>query len=200
MNTKLKKGLTIGALVLICLLVVTTIVLACVRTNFNQFNMDKITHVTLYKDAKENTYATGEKVFTNTIDKFKKGTNENVLSALFQSGYSKEGKAKITTETKTFSSLISTADTTYVELHYLEPQTVTVNGEVYKNKNGNTVTYTSVLVEITNYSSLNQVVAYFRDSNSSGSNPTSSYQIKVLTHHKDLYNYISSLNDDGELM
>ena len=191
----MKKTLTIVALSLIGLIIIATIVLGFVNTNFAQINIDNATSVTLYKDGKANTYYKNDDgVATNTAQQYKeiadlynKESKVSILTALFTGAYST--KADIVNENTTISNKISSEY--WLVFEFDEEQTLKLNGKEYidsTSTSSDPVTFTKVVLQVTNTQGMQLVTAYICESSSASQ---ATYTMSIYANQTTLYEYIN---------
>lgn len=191
----MKKTLTIVALSLIGLIIIATIVLGFVNTNFAQINIDNATSVTLYKDGKVNTYYKNDDgVATNTAQQYKeiadlynKESKVSILTALFTGAYST--KADIVNENTTISNKISSGY--WLVFEFDEEQTLKLNGKEYVDSTSTSsdpVTFTKVVLQVTNTQGMQLVTAYICESSSASQ---ATYTMSIYANQTALYEYIN---------
>ena len=196
----MKKILTIVALSLCGVIATVVLIMGIVKTDFNQLITNDATYINVYMNGNSNSYNNDSDEFDELYKLYYKGTKEVVLSSLFQGAYSSDANAEINKSTTTLSSLTSSTSKTYLKFHYADAKQVILNGEVYEDDTltttDKTVYYTDVLVEIAYSSVLTKVTAYIQNIDSYTS---STYQVSFVTNHVELYDYITELNNEGEL-
>lgn len=200
----MKKLLTIIALSLVAVIGATIITLAFVKTNYGQVPTSNIDEVIVTYNSKSGTFdeENYEEIYSNLLSKFDAGVKETMLSSLFQGAYSANAKAEITKASWTESSVGST----YVKFNYNESNlpTITLNGEEYVDETltttDKTVEYSAVYVTVVNSSALTTVTAYFVHTLNNTSTNSGNYKITFVAHLDGLYDYITSLSEDGYLL
>ena len=193
------KGIKI-ALISVCsviaTLVIAVIILAVVNTTFYK---PVITNAQSLKISVDGTYIgvglytnpkyftessdnEGQKIYKNIEAKYCKTTSESVLACLFGGAYSFDEKVedKTTTLTNIKSSGI------VLEYTFAEEQTIEIDGEVKKDKDGNTIKYNKVFIEVKDSKDLTETYAYLYNTNNEDSN----IRITFLAKQADLYSYI----------
>ncbi len=202
MKKTLTKVFTIIAIVLVGLIATAAIVLALVKSNFNQvIDTNKIAGITVYKHEKDNYYSDKHEKddFNKMKSLYNAGTKESVMSALFQGAYGKKAKAEVLKNTVSTSSLKSPSEGSFVlKIDFKETMTLKVNGEVVEDStitgNDKTVKFTSVYFDVANNETLTKVKCYIVSS----SNENYSYrQVSFPTHHSELYNFVDKLEFPG---
>lgn len=202
MKNTLTKVLTIIAIVLVGLLATSAVVLALVKSNFNQVvDTTKVEGITVYTGSKDNYYSKeyNKEDFEKLLTLYNKGTKESVISALFQGAYSKNAKAEVLKNTVTTSSLTSPSDGTYVlKFDFSEDITLVVNGEkiedTTKSGKDKSIKFNSVYFNVEKNTSLTKVKCYIV----SDTNSTYSYrQVTFPTHHSELFDFVKGLNFPG---
>lgn len=202
MKNTLTKVLTIVAIVLVGLIAVSAITLALVKSNFNQvIDMSKVEGITVYTDSKDNYYSedTNKEVFEQLKKLYNKGTEESVISALFQGAYSKRAKAEVITSTVSTDTLKTPASGTYVlKFNLKETQQLKVNGEVVEDSSkygsDKSIYYNTVYVNIENNTALTKIRCYIISETSINYSYT---QVDFVAHHSELFDYISDLDFPG---
>lgn len=202
MKNTLTKVLTIVAIVLVGLIAVSAITLALVKSNFNQvIDMSKVEGITVYTDSKDNYYSedTNKEVFEQLKKLYNKGTEESVISALFQGAYSKRAKAEVITSTVSVDTLKTPASGTYVlKFSLKDTQQLKVNGEVVEDSSkygsDKSIYYNTVYVNIENNTALTKIRCYIISETSINYSYT---QVDFVAHHSELFDYISDLDFPG---
>lgn len=202
MKNTLTKVLTIVAIVLVGLIAVSAITLALVKSNFNQvIDMSKVEGITIYTDSKDNYYSedTNKEVFEQLKKLYNKGTEESIISALFQGAYSKRAKAEVITSTVSTDTLKTPASGTYVlKFNLKETQQLKVNGKVVEDssKSGpdKSIYYNTVYVNIEDNTALTKIRCYIISETSIN---YSYRQVDFVAHHSELFDYISDLDFPG---
>ena len=202
MKNTLTKVLTIVAIVLVGLIAVSAITLALVKSNFNQvIGMSKVEGITVYTDSKDNYYSedTNKEVFEQLKKLYNKGTEESVISALFQGAYSKRAKAEVITSTVSVDTLKNPASGTYVlKFSLKDTQQLKVNGEVVEDSSkygsDKSIYYNTVYVNIEDNTALTKIRCYIISETSINYSYT---QVDFVAHHSELFDYISDLDFPG---
>ncbi len=202
MKNTLTKVLTIVAIVLVGLIAVSAITLALVKSNFNQvIDMSKVEGITVYTDSKDNYYSedTNKEVFEQLKKLYNKGTEESVISALFQGAYSKRAKAEVITSTVSVDTLKNPASGTYVlKFSLKDTQQLKVNGEVVEDSSkygsDKSIYYNTVYVNIEDNTALTKIRCYIISETSINYSYT---QVDFVAHHSELFDYISDLDFPG---
>lgn len=202
MKNTLTKVLTIVAIVLVGLIAVSAITLALVKSNFNQvIDMSKVEGITVYTDSKDNYYSedTNKEVFEQLKKLYNKGTEESVISALFQGAYSKRAKAEVITSTVSVDTLKNPASGTYVlKFSLKDTQQLKVNGEVVEDSSkygsDKSIYYNTVYINIENNTALTKIRCYIISETSINYSYT---QVDFVAHHSELFDYISDLDFPG---
>lgn len=202
MKNTLTKVLTIIAIVLVGLIAVSAITLALVKSNFNQvIDMSKVEGITVYTDSKDNYYSedTNKEVFEQLKKLYNKGTEESVISALFQGAYSKRAKAEVITSTVSVDTLKNPASGTYVlKFSLKDTQQLKVNGEVVEDSSkygsDKSIYYNTVYVNIEDNTALTKIRCYIISETSINYSYT---QVDFVAHHSELFDYISDLDFPG---
>lgn len=202
MKNTLTKVLTIVAIVLVGLIAVSAITLALVKSNFNQvIDMSKVEGITIYTDSKDNYYSedTNKEVFEQLKKLYNKGTEESVISALFQGAYSKRAKAEVITSTVSTDTLKTPASGTYVlKFNLKETQQLKVNGKVVEDSSkygsDKSIYYNTVYVNIEDNTALTKIRCYIISETSINYSYT---QVDFVAHHSELFDYISDLDFPG---
>lgn len=202
MKNTLTKVLTIVAIVLVGLIAVSAITLALVKSNFNQvIDMSKVEGITVYTDSKDNYYSedTNKEVFEQLKKLYNKGTEESVISALFQGAYSKRAKAEVITSTVSTDTLKTPASGTYVlKFNLKETQQLKVNGEVVEDSSkygsDKSIYYNTVYINIEDNTALTKIRCYIISETSINYSYT---QVDFVAHHSELFDYISDLDFPG---
>lgn len=202
MKNTLTKVLTIVAIVLVGLIAVSAITLALVKSNFNQvIDMSKVEGITVYTDSKDNYYSedTNKEVFEQLKKLYNKGTEESVISALFQGAYSKRAKAEVITSTVSVDTLKNPASGTYVlKFSLKDTQQLKVNGEVVEDSSkygsDKSIYYNTVYINIEDNTALTKIRCYIISETSINYSYT---QVDFVAHHSELFDYISDLDFPG---
>lgn len=183
---------------LVAIMAVSVIVVAFIKTDYNQVALDDIYEIHVYHNGADNIYSKSAdtKVFNKILDLYKEGTKEVVLSSLFQGAYSKDAKAQGITRSESFSNITTSTAKTSIAFRYSEPKTITVNGEVYKGIEGlSAIEYNYVLIVIENSTELTTITAYFNDITDVNSGTTSNYRVTFVAQLHELYEYLTTSSD-----
>lgn len=203
MKNTVTRILTIVALAIFAALAVTAIVLAVVKTNYNQVVNGDVNGITVYQNGSSNFYsknsenAEDKETFNKLLNKYYEGTKESVLSSLFQGAYSKNAKAEVVKSNgTTISSITNAADSFFLQFHFSKEQTLKINDKEYVDDKltqlDKTVKFNSALFEVENNTTLTKVTMYIiSSSNGTSSNTNSYYQVKFVTHSSSLYKFVS---------
>ena len=176
--------------------------LALVKSNFNQvIDMSKVEGITVYTDSKDNYYSedTNKEVFEQLKKLYNKGTEESVISALFQGAYSKRAKAEVITSSVSTDTLKTPASGTYVlKFNLKEKQQLKVNGKVVEDSSkygpDKSIYYNTVYVNIEDNTALTKIRCYIISETSIN---YSYRQVDFVAHHSELFDYISDLDFPG---
>ena len=206
----MKKIISIIVLSIVGLLVAATITLAIVPVStYDAIKGATLTesnpeYVAVYRNGKSNTYVSGSEtyttVYTNIMKNYEKSLKASILSSFFQGAMSYDESVEKAT-TSNIETALQTSDSIYVEFIWEDKQTLYFEGTEYKvtnNKKENSVTYTSLALEVKNTNAFETVTIYVIDSSASSAR-VSNYKIHTLAHQQDLYKYILSLEMKGTL-
>lgn len=195
----MKKTLTIIALSLIGVIIITTFVLGFTNANFAQINVDSATQITIYKDGKTSVYYKNDRdgIATNTATTFDELTNlynkqskVSILTALFTGAYST--KASIENENTTISN--KTNSGYWLVFSFDEAQTLKLNGKDYVDTTKTStdpVTFERVALQITNTEGMQLVTAYICETTGA---TQATYTFSIYANQTALYNYIADLD------
>ncbi len=195
MNSKSKKILIIVCLSLVALLVITTVCLACIKTQFYDgvFGSTdaKAQAITVYHGGKDNTYVEGSAEYNKIVDLYKGSSKENVLLNIFEGAYSFDKDIR----SYNTSITLNNSENTLIVFNYGEEQTLKYDGKEYKDASGKSVTFRSLIVSVdnnTNY--MKEIKVYVCKDTAGGiSKITPSYAISTVSKQAKLYEYITSL-------
>lgn len=206
----MKKVFSIIALSLVGILVVTTVVLACVTTCFytpiNESYSSSIETVRVYYNGTNyGTYRKGSTDGGATFSKILKyqstDAKQNVLISLFGGAYNFDSKiTALKTGEKTIT--LTTSGNNYLVFQVDGDPVLKFNGSPYYiDDDDTTVTINYLIVTANNTTdSLKEITTYvvtgtntITESTSSAT-VTASYKITSIARQKDLVNYISSLS------
>lgn len=204
----MKKIFSIAAITILSIIAISVISLAFIKTGYNQLTVSNTievyygsSHNTFYADSSnENSL----KVYNKLKELYLKGTEESILSSLFQGAYSESGKASVEKSGWTFTTS-SSSSAVYLKFTFGEQnlQTIKINDKTYEDENlstsDKTIKYDAVWVEIVNSGSLTKITAYFRNTTNNNTSNYSDYRIKFLARHAELHSYIVELTEDGYL-
>lgn len=205
MTSRVKKILSIVIISVIVLITALTVILAIVPKRLYNPVTEGYYRVAVYKDGKD---AGGYNLTGDMTDKekdFKKklaryldeSFKDNCLSSLFQGTGRYESKVISKNEENIVSNIAKASGAVVLRFEYSEAQKLIFNGKEYKNSQASdptkTITFTRIYMPLSNDGDFQERIVYL----TSGTSTTSSYQIKFLAHQGDLYNYISSLENDS---
>ena len=205
MTSRVKKILSIVIISVIVLITALTVILAIVPKRLYNPVTEGYYRVAVYKDGKD---AGGYNLTGDMTDKekdFKKklaryldeSFKDNCLSAVFQGTGRNESKVISKNEENIVSNIAKASGAVVLRFEYSEAQKLIFNGKEYKNSQASdptkTITFTRIYMPLSNDGDFQERIVYL----TSGTSTTSSYQIKFLAHQGDLYNYISSLENDS---
>lgn len=186
----MKKALTISALCFIAAIVITTIVLGFVNTNFAQFSVQDCVKIEVLKNNKSQVYYQNEDTeFDEIVDLYNKESKVSILTALFTGAYSVD--ADIDNDNTSMSNKISSGY--WVVFKFDTAQTLTLNGEAYNDKTSSSsdpITFTKIYLQVTETEGMSLVNAYVCDSTTS---TTAKYTMYIYANQTALYNYITNL-------
>ena len=127
------------------------------------------------------------------------GTKESVLSALFQGAYSDDAKPEVIPTSQSISNLKTLNEgQVMLKITFGEQQKLVVDGETQTDSSiygsDKSVYYDTVYFSVENNTTLTKVRCYIVSSASS----TYSYRyVSFVTHHSELYDYVSGLDFPG---
>lgn len=205
---KTKKVVSITIIAVMVALVLVTIILAVVPKRFEDPILSNYSTITVYKDnlsqqyyytpnATEKSQKTNNEIFEKIGQLHKESLKDSVLSALFQGTGSFNVRVENNSISNTIQTVIgSSGENVALVFTYLdeEPQVLQINGKPYRDTsriNQDIVKFNMIVMPINTSDSFEETTIYLLDSASSSN--TSSYQVKFLSHQKDLYNYIKDL-------
>ena len=87
-------------------------------------------------------------------------------------------------------------ESTYIEICYSQnnEQLLKYNGKTFTDGDGDTVTYTKLIIEVNPSNYMDGTRAFVIKANSTGFKPESAYHIEFLAHQNALYKYIQELD------
>lgn len=194
---KTKKIVSIAICAVMFAIALAVVISAIVPKNFS-FNFDQPQSITVYKSGAQNgaTYNKNDtneqnaKIYNQILKLYNSSFKVGSLSAFFQ------GKAFSSVSTvdqyKNLYSIISgSGDSTYIELTFSQDQDVIARGVTLAS---NETTYRSVVIEITNSSTLTQVSAYLVNPTNQAKGSYPSYvKYTSYANFADLYDYLSNM-------
>lgn len=200
----MKKTIAIISIAVLALIVAATVILAVIqKTFYNPIPTNEdISFIRVYKGDgtcqefyNNSQDVEDQKVFDKIIDLHEKSLKENILSSMFQGALSFDGGIKSEVVTgDTFNANL--ASSTYIEICYSQnnEQLLKYNGKTFTDGDGDTVTYTKLIIEVNSSNYMDEVRAFVIKENSTGFKPESAHHIKFLAHQKALYKYIQQLD------
>ena len=190
----MKKIISIVALSLVGLLVVATIVMACVQYNsFSAVNKDAGI-ITVIRTSSQTSFDADDKEYDKIYSLIEKSRKENALSTLFQGAFGFEPEVDVKSNEQSMPTAVD--GTYYIKFVYNEEQTLKINGKAYTTNTTTkeTLTYTIMYLEVKNAKDFTEVNAYF-GSNEAGTKYT--YSVSMIAHQADLYSYINDIEIPG---
>ncbi len=188
----MKKILTIIALCLIGVLATATIVLACIKYNYNVIALDNVTAVQIYNGSNNELFEKEIKVdeYNQVLDLYKKGAKQNLLNALFQGNLGHEIVVNRVSTTTVTGKLGSTG--TIAIKFYVQPQeSLVIDGKEYKY-NDQSISYDYITILLSNVNNVQETTLYFTSSNSSS---YYSYSVTCYANFYQLYQYIAGFDN-----
>ncbi len=187
----MKKALTISALCFIAAIVITTIVLGFVNTNFAQFSVEQSVSVEVWKNNKNQLFYkdTNTDEFNEIVNLYNKESKISILTALFTGAYSVD--ANIENENTSMTNKITSGY--WLVFKYDEAQTLKLDGENYKDKTSTStdpIKFTKIYLQVTNTEGMSLVNAYVCDSTTT---TTAKYTMSIYANQTALYNHITNL-------
>lgn len=187
----MKKALTIVALSLVGILVITTIVLGFVTTSFEQVTISDAISVTVHKGTSTQIYYkdTDSDDYNKFVEMYNKQSKQSILKSLFTGAFSE--KAEVINETTSMSSKLTSGY--WLIYNFDNEQILKIDGKEYVDKTQTTttqVTYKKLAIYIVDTEDMDLVTMYIFDSKSS---TTASHTIKVYADLSETYNYINDL-------
>lgn len=192
----MKKILTIVALSLVGLLVVTTIVLGFIPSNFAQVSVDNSHKAEVYVNNKYKTYYDYENsdVMDKLKDLFDEQSKQSVLKSLFTGAYSND--PEVINETTNMSTKLTSGN--WIIYYFEEAQILYINGKEYEDKTQSTtttVTFEKLALSVTETDGMELVTMYIFDTD----NNTATHTLKVYADLTDTLSYVMSLKENDEL-
>lgn len=188
----MKKALTIVALSLVGILVITTIVLGFVTTSFEQVTISDAISVTVHKGTSTQIYYkdTDSDDYNKFVEMYNKQSKQSILKSLFTGAFSE--KAEVINETtNNFSSKLTSGY--WLIYNFDNEQILKIDGKEYVDKTQTTttqVTYKKLAIYVVDTEDMDLVTMYIFDSKSSTS---ATHTIKVYADLSETYNYINDL-------
>lgn len=192
----MKKILTIIALSIIAILAATTIILACVKYNFNVIKIDDVAAVTIYSGTNSEVFDADlnkKEQMNKVVDLYKKGSKQNLLNAIFQGNI---GHKNIVSRTYSneLSSKVGSAGTVAIELAFNQARNLVLDGNEYKYDDKTTISYRYATILLTNTNSVEEYTIYLYSAKS-GSLSSYYYKVTGLGSFTQLYDYITNYSD-----
>lgn len=189
------KKITLWSVVGVVLaLIIVVITLACVSKTYTNYLQKGYTSITVYSKGKEkDVLAQGEvnekdpEIFAKIGKLVDKASKEKVLTSIFQktNNVSFELK-KVSLTSSNINSLLTNTENKHLVFKYNTEQTITIDDTEVK--------FYSIIMEVKDNDYLAQTKIYFQTENVSlASSMRSSYQINILTHQAELFDYINEL-------
>ncbi len=189
------KKITLWSVVGVVLaLIIVVITLACVSKTYTNYLQKGYTSITVYSKGKEkDVLAQGEvnekdpEIFAKIGKLVDKASKEKVLTSIFQktNNVSFELK-KVSLTSSNINSLLTNTENKHLVFKYNTEQTITIDDTEVK--------FYSIIMEVKDNDYLTQTKIYFQTENVSlASSMRSSYQINILTHQAELFDYINEL-------
>lgn len=190
----MKKTLTIVALSLVALIIVTTITLGFINTNFDQLSVDKAVSVKIYKNGSYQTFyknndpanSTG---YNDVTKLYNNQSKISILAALFTGAYS--AKASITAENTTMAN--KTSSGYWVSYIFDEAQTLKLNGKDYYDSgttSDDPVSFVQMYLQVTETKGMELVYCYICETSNA---VQARYTLTIYADQADLYDYINDL-------
>ena len=191
----MKKIITIVALCVVGVLVVTTMALGFINTSFAQVEIKDAISVTVHKGgSKTQIYYkdTDAEDFNKFVEMFNNQSEQSILKSLFTGAYSVE--PEVINETTGMSSKLTSGY--WLVYRFADAQTLKINGEEYvdKSQQNTTVTYKKLALSVTETEGMELVTMYIFN-NVDDANAT--HTVKVYADLAATYNYISGLEIVG---
>lgn len=189
------KKITLWSVVGVVLtLIIVVITLACVSKTYANYLQKGYTSITVYSKGEEkDVLAQGEvnekdpEIFAKIGKLVDKASKEKVLTSIFQktNNVSFELK-KVSLTSSNINSLLTNTENKHLVFKYNTEQTITIDDTEVK--------FYSIIMEVKDNDYLTQTKIYFQTENVSlASSMRSSYQINILTHQAELFDYINEL-------
>lgn len=186
----MKKILTIVALSLVGLLIVTTIVLGFIPSNFEQVSVSEAVSVTYHKGPAHQVYYknTDTEVFEDLVELFEEQSKQSVLKSLFTGAYSNEASVK--NEATSMTTKLTSGK--WLVYRFDNAQTLYINGEKHEDKTQTdpTVTFKKLAMSVIETDGLQQVTMYIFDTPNA---TTSTHTITVYADLTATLEYINNL-------
>lgn len=129
----------------------------------------------------------GQKVYKNVAEKYNATTKESVLTCIFSGAYG--FGEKVEDKTTTLSNI--KASGIVLEYTFEGEQTITMNDKIQKDKDGNTIKFNKIFVEVKNTTDLTETYAYLYNTK----NDDSLIRVTFLAKQAELYNYINDMKE-----
>lgn len=191
----MKKILTIVALCVIGVLVVTTMALGFINTDFAQVTINDAISVTVHKGGtKTQIYYkdTDAEEYNKFVSMFNTQSEQSVLKSLFTGAYSVE--PEVVNETIGMTSKLTSGY--WLVYRFETAQTLKIDGKEYEDKSSadTKVTYKKLALSVTETEGMELVTMYiFSDVDSANS----SHTVRVYANLAETYNYINNLEIVG---
>lgn len=197
------KKIAIGVVTsIIALLVIAVIVLAVIRTSFYNPLQKEASYVAIWTDGElyelntcynpttqmhdVDEYTEGNKIYNKIVELNNKSREEGLLTSLLGNAYGFEATV---TEVETTVSTIKNLGTV-LQFVYTSVQTFEFDGKVYKDNDGNTVTYNHMYIEVKDTENLTETTAYLVNNNE---DTDSNFKISFLAKQAELFDYLANL-------
>lgn len=192
----MKKILTIIALSLIGILATTTIVLACVKYNYNVIKVDDVSAVTIFKGTNSEVFDAdlGNKDQLNkVVDLYKKGSKQNLLNAMFQGNIGKKNTVDRTYSNE-LTSKVGSSNTVAIELAFNNARNLTLDGKEYLYDGKTAISYRYATIIVTDSTDIAEYTIYLYSSKN-GSQSSYYYKVTGLGAYHALYDYIDTYSN-----
>lgn len=187
----MKKILTIVALSLVGLLVVTTIVLGFIPSNFAQVSINEAVSVTYHNGSASQIYYknTDADTFNDLVELFDEQSKQSVLKSLFTGAYSND--PEVINETTSMSTKLTNGK--WLVYRFDNAQTLYINGKEYEDKTQSTtttVTFKKLALSVTETDGMELVTMYIFDTETTS---TATHTVKIYADLTATLNYINNL-------
>lgn len=200
-NKKTKLIISISLLSVLGILIITTIVLACLKKDYN-VNVNDPYQIRIYSTENSNfyeyTFDKEDQEYKDIMKLYNESSVENYLTLFLAGKLNKESYIdNLNSQTSVISNVINkNPDHYYVEFVYGELNNLMLNDEpFYKAGTDDVVRYNKLLLEVKNTSSVEEVKIYVENYSqySTTNSISSSYQFVTYANQGELYDLIAEI-------